>query len=79
VDFSPIALAKARAAAERRGLRSDQVTFVAGDLTAGRVPGVSGPFDLLVEPAFRIEGLEAPTRSRHIATYLMERLEATDD
>jgi SAM-dependent methyltransferase len=143
VDFSPIALAKARAAAERRGLGPERVTFVAGDLTAGSVPGVTGPFDLLVdygtlddltnagreamaryvtglawpgsrfflfafsgrredlprmsfggpsrafpglvpgevqdlfEPAFRIEVLEAPTRSRHIATYLLERLETT--
>jgi SAM-dependent methyltransferase len=143
VDFSPIALANARAAAERRGLGPERVTFVAGDLTAGSVPGVTGPFDLLVdygtlddltdagreamaryviqlarpgsrfflfafsgrrddlprmsfggpskafpglapgevealfEPAFRIEVLEAPTRSRHIATYLLERSETT--
>jgi SAM-dependent methyltransferase len=143
VDFSQVALAKARAAAERRGLGPERVTFVAGDLTAGSVPGVMGPFDLLVdygtlddlpdagrkamaryvtglaragalfflfafsgrhedlprmsfggpsrafpglapgevedlfEPAFRIEVLEAPTRSRHIATYLLERLETT--
>jgi SAM-dependent methyltransferase len=143
VDFSPIALAKARAAAVRRGLGPERVTFVAGDLTAGSVPGVTGPFDLLVdygtlddlpnagrkamarhitalartgsrfflfafsgrledlprmsfggpsrafpglvpgevedlfEPAFRVEVLEAPTRSRHIATYLLERLETT--
>jgi len=143
VDFSPVALTKARAAAERRGLDPERVTFVAGDLTAGHVPGIEGPFDLLVdygtlddlpdagrkamaryviqlarprarfflfafsgrhedlprmsfggpsrafpglvpgevedlfEPAFRIEVLEAPTRSRHIATYLLERLETT--
>jgi SAM-dependent methyltransferase len=143
VDFSPIALAKARAAAERRGLGPDRVTFLGGDLTAGHVPGVEGPFDLLVdygtlddlqdtgrralaryviqlarpgsrfflfafsgrhedlprmsfggpsrafpglepgevedlfEPAFRVEVLEAPTRSRHIATYLLERSETT--
>jgi len=143
VDFSQVALAKARAAAERRGLGPERVTFVAGDLTAGSVPGVTGPFDLLVdygtlddlpesgrramaryviqlarpgsrfflfafsgrrddlprmsfggpskafpglapgevedlfEPAFRIEVLEAPTRSRHIATYLLERSETT--
>jgi SAM-dependent methyltransferase len=143
VDFSPIALAKARAAAERRGLGPERVRFVAGDLTAGSVPGVTGPFDLLVdygtlddlpesrrpamaryvtglarpgsrfflfafsgrpedlprmsfggpsrafpglvpgevedlfEPAFRIEVIEAPTPSRHIATYLLERSEIT--
>ena len=143
VDFSQVALAKAPAAAERRGLGPERVTFVAGDLTAGSVPGVTGPFDLLVdygtlddlpesgrramaryviqlarpgsrfflfafsgrcddlprmsfggpskafpglapgevedlfEPAFRIEVLEAPTRSRHIATHLLERSETT--
>jgi SAM-dependent methyltransferase len=49
VDFSPVALAKARAAAERCGLGPDRVTFVPGDLTAGRIPGVDGPFDLLVD------------------------------
>ena len=143
VDFSPVALAKARAAVDRRGLGPERVRFVDGDLTAGAVAGVAGPFDLLVdygtlddlpgsgrramagyvtglarpgsrfflfafsgrhedlprmsfggpsrafpglvpgevedlfEPAFRIEVLEAPTRSRHIATYLLERSETT--
>jgi Methylase of polypeptide chain release factors len=144
VDFSPIALAKARAAAERRGLAPDRVTFVAGDLTAGYVSGVTGPFDLLVdygtlddlpvagrhamaryvtglaragsrfflfgfsgrredlprmsfagpsrafpglvpgeveelfEPAFRVDVIDAPTRTHHVATYLLERLATTD-
>ena len=143
VDFSQVALAKARVAAKQRGLGPERVTFVVGDLTEGSVPGVTGPFDLLVdygtlddlanagreamaryvtglartgsrfflfafsgrrkdlprmsfggpskafpglvpgevedlfEPAFRVEVLEAPTRSRHIATYLLERLETT--
>jgi len=143
VDFSSIALAKARHAAERRGLGPERVTFLAGDLTAGHVPGVKGPFDLLVdygtlddlpdpgrhamaryitglarpgsrfflfafsgrhedlprmsfggpsralpglvpgevedlfEPAFRIEVIEPPTRTHHIATYLLERSEIT--
>jgi SAM-dependent methyltransferase len=49
VDFSSVALAKARAAAARRGLGPERVAFVAGDLTAGHVPGVVGPFDLLVD------------------------------
>jgi SAM-dependent methyltransferase len=48
-DFSPVALGKARAAAVRRGLGSDRVAFVAGDLTAGNIPGVEGRFDLLVD------------------------------
>jgi len=139
VDFSPVALARARAAARRRGLGPDRVTFVAGDLTAGWIAGVEGPFDLLVDygtlddlseagrsamaryvtsltrpgsrlfvfgfagrpedlprfsfdgpsrafpgfipgeierrfgTAFRVEVIEAPTRARHLATYLLER------
>lgn len=143
VDFSSVALAKARAAAERRGLGQERVTFVAGDLRAGHVPGVEAPFDLLVdygtlddlpdtgrvamaryvtglarpgsrfflfafsgrpedlprmsfggpsrafpglvpgeverlfEPAFRVDVLEAPSHSRPIATYLLERSEVT--
>lgn len=143
VDFSPVALAKARAAARKRGLGPERVTFVPGDLTAGHVPGVAGPFDLLVdygtlddlpeagrqamaryvtglarpgsrfflfvfsgrpedlprfsfsgpsrafpglapgeverlfEPAFRVEVIEAATRTSHVATYLLERSEAS--
>jgi len=139
VDFSSVALAKARAEATRRGLGQERLALVAGDLTAGHVPGVAGPFDLLVdygtlddlpdagrramaryvtrlarpgsrfflfafsgrredlprmsfggpskafpglvpgeveelfEPAFQVEVIEAPTRTRHIATYLLER------
>jgi hypothetical protein len=34
-----------------------------------------GEVEDLFEPAFRVEWVEAPTRSRHIATYLLERLE----
>lgn len=144
VDFSDVALRKARAAAERRGLDSGRVRFVRGDLTAGRVAGVEGQFDLLVdygtlddlpaagrramaayvttlarpgsrfflftfygrpedlprmsfagpsktfpgivpgeverlfEPAFRVELIEAPTKTRRIATYLLERSSSDD-
>lgn len=49
VDFSLVALRKARRAADRRGLGADRIRFAAGDLTAGRVDGVAGPFDLLVD------------------------------
>jgi SAM-dependent methyltransferase len=139
VDFSAVALRKARAAAALKGLARDRVRFVAGDLTAGHVPGVDGPFDLLVdygtlddlppagrramaayvtalarpgsklflfafsgrpedlprfsfggpsrafpgvvpgeverlfEPVFRVEAIEAPTRTRHVGTWLLER------
>ena len=46
VDFSAVALDKAEAAAQAAGVT---VEFVRGDLTAGTVPGVDGPFDLLVD------------------------------
>jgi SAM-dependent methyltransferase len=49
VDFSEIALRKARSTAERHGLGPGRVRFVSGDLTAGRVPGVDAPYDLLVD------------------------------
>jgi SAM-dependent methyltransferase len=48
VDFSPVALrtARKRAAAEQADA---SIRFVEGDLTAGEIPGVEGPFDLLVD------------------------------
>lgn len=49
IDFSPVALRKARAAAREHGLDADRIRFVEGDLTADGVEGVSGPFDLLVD------------------------------
>jgi len=49
VDFSPIALRKARALARRRGLGTDRLRFIRGDLTRGAVAGADGPFDLLVD------------------------------
>jgi SAM-dependent methyltransferase len=139
IDFSRVALQKARAAAAARGLDGARLRFVEGDLTAGEVTGVVGSFDLLVDygtlddlpgdgrramaryvaslarpgarlflyafggdprhlprfsfsgpsrsfpglvpgevealfgPTFRIEVLEAPTPSRHIGTWLLER------
>ena len=145
VDFSPVALRKARAAAERRGLGRDRVRFVRGDLTAGVVPDVEGPFDLLVDygtlddlpesgrqamaayvaalarpggrfflfafagrredlprfsfsgpsksfpgilpgevealfgSCFDVEVIEAPTRTSHVGTWLLERREAPRD
>ncbi|HEY3334200.1 MAG TPA: methyltransferase domain-containing protein [Candidatus Limnocylindrales bacterium] len=145
VDFSPVALRKARAAAASHGIGDERVSFVHGDLTAGHVDGVVGPFDLLVDygtlddlpedgraamasyvtslarpgsrlflfafsgapadlprlsfggpsrafpgllpgeverrfgEAFTIDVLEAPTRSRHMGTWLMERLPDRDD
>jgi SAM-dependent methyltransferase len=49
IDFSPVALRKARAAAERRGIGPDRLRFLQADLTAGVIPGEDGPFDLLVD------------------------------
>ena len=46
VDFSPVALGKARALAKERGVSA---TFVEGDLTATSIPGISEQFDLLVD------------------------------
>ena len=48
VDFSPVALRIAVGRAEAAGL-DDATTFVAGDLTAAALPGVEGPFDLIVD------------------------------
>lgn len=49
VDFSGAALTLARAAATRAGLDGSSIHFVQGDLTAATIPGVEGPFDLLVD------------------------------
>ena len=46
VDFSEVALEKARALARQTDV-SDRCEFVAGDLTDD--PGIAGPFDLLVD------------------------------
>ncbi len=139
VDFSPVAVRKARARAAERGLGEDRIRFLQADLTRDALPEAPGPYDLLVdygtlddlpasgrsamagliadlarpgarfflfafsgdpqdlprfsfggpsrafpgllpgeaerlfEPAFRVEVLEAPTRQRHVATYLLER------
>jgi SAM-dependent methyltransferase len=49
VDFSAVAIRKARAAADASGIGPDRLRFVEGDLTAASIPGVDGPFDLLVD------------------------------
>jgi SAM-dependent methyltransferase len=48
VDFSTVALDKARRAADDAGV-GERCRFVQGDLTAPAIPGVDGPFDLLVD------------------------------
>ena len=47
VDFSRVAVERAQRAAERLGL-ADRARFVVGDVTAERIPGADGPFDLVV-------------------------------
>jgi SAM-dependent methyltransferase len=48
VDFSRVALRTARKRASALGM-DRRVRFVEGDLTASEIPGVEGPFDLLVD------------------------------
>jgi SAM-dependent methyltransferase len=48
IDFSPVALRKARRASLAAGM-SERVRLVRADLTAQRLPDVEGPFDLLVD------------------------------
>ena len=48
VDFSPEALRIARKRARADGTDAS-VRFVEGDLTAGEIPRVEGPFDLLID------------------------------
>jgi SAM-dependent methyltransferase len=49
VDFSEVALRKARARAAERGLSEDRVRFVQADLTADALRQAPGPYDLLVD------------------------------
>jgi Cyclopropane fatty acid synthase and related methyltransferases len=48
IDFSPVALRKAQRAALAAGV-SERLRLVCADLTAPSLPGVEGPFDLLVD------------------------------
>jgi SAM-dependent methyltransferase len=47
VDFSRVAIARGSREAAARGL-GDRARFVVGDVTADRIGGVEGPFDLVV-------------------------------
>lgn len=46
VDFSPVAVEKARARAASAGV---EPTFVVGDLTSPDITGIEGPFDFLID------------------------------
>jgi len=66
VDFSPVALSKARALATEHAVT---VTFVQGDLTAGHIPGADGPFDLLVDYG-TLDDLKGARRDAMAATII---------
>lgn len=63
VDFSPVALRKARDAASKAGLGEDRITFVEADLTADAIPEAVGPYDLLVDYS-TLDDLPARSRAR---------------
>lgn len=48
VDFSPVAIGQAEQRARAAGV-ADRTAFVVGDLTAASIPGLTGPFDLLLD------------------------------
>jgi SAM-dependent methyltransferase len=66
VDFTPIALERAAARAAAAGV-SDRCQFVQGDLAAEELPGVAGPFDLLVDYG-TLDDQHAPVRRRMART-----------
>ena len=68
VDFSPVALGKARRASLAAGV-SERVRLVGADLTAHRLPDVEGPFDLLVDYG-TLDDL-APTDRRAMASTII--------
>ncbi len=61
VDFSRVALRKAARAARDQAVPHDRLRLVRGDLTAGSIPGVDEPFDLLVDYG-TLDDLPAPGR-----------------
>lgn len=48
VDFSPVALRRARARARSAGV-ADRCTFTQADVTAGPIPGLADSYDLICE------------------------------
>ena len=68
IDFSPVALGKARRASLAAGV-SERVRLVRADLTAHRLPDVEGPFDLLVDYG-TLDDL-APTDRRAMASTII--------
>jgi hypothetical protein len=59
------------------GRREDLPRFSFGGPSKAFPGLVPGEVERLFEPAFRVEVIEAPTRTRHVGTWLMERTEVT--
>jgi SAM-dependent methyltransferase len=68
IDFSPVALRKAQRAALTAGV-SERLRLVRADLTAASLPGIEGPFDLLVDYG-TLDDL-APTERRAMAATII--------
>jgi SAM-dependent methyltransferase len=68
IDFSAVALRKARRASLAAGV-SERVRLVRADLTAQSLPGVEGPFDLLIDYG-TLDDL-APTDRRAMASTII--------
>ncbi|MEU3861301.1 class I SAM-dependent methyltransferase [Streptomyces sp. NPDC028722] len=66
VDFTEYALERARERAREAGV-ADHCRFVHGDLSADRIPGVDGPFDLLVDYG-TLDDTTGPVRSAMVRT-----------
>ncbi len=63
VDFSPVAIAKARRRALTAGI---DATFVEGDLTSDSIPGLDGQFDFLMDFG-TLDDLKGPHRAQMAA------------
>ncbi len=63
VDYSPVGLEKARRATPA----SLSISWVAGDLTATSIPGVTGTFDLLVDYSV-LDDMRGPAQDAMAAT-----------
>jgi SAM-dependent methyltransferase len=66
VDFTPLALRRARERAAEAGVEK-KCTFVEGDLTAPHIDGIEGPFDFLLDYS-TIDDLPGPARTAAAGT-----------
>ncbi len=64
VDFSEVAIAKARRRAEEAGVEAN---LVVGDLTAPSIDGIEGPYDFLIDFG-TLDDLRGEARERMAAT-----------